>query len=590
MSQSQVPLRWSVATVLLVAAATYANSLVNGFALDDEPIIATGTRVHQLADQATIWLTPYWSEHGGRAGLYRPLAIFTYALQWAAGNGAPWLFHAVSILLHAGVCMLVLLLLRRMLGAAPALAGALIFAVHPLHTEAVANIVGQAELIAAACTVGACVLHVARPAARVEAWRAAVMLLLFAAALLAKESAIVLPALLVTLDLGTRRAQAERNAATYARAVVPLLALLALAAFLWLALRARVLGSWAGTEAAPYLPFLQDSPGQRVLTALRVWPEYLRLLFWPVDLSADYSPAVIVPPENVTASVIAGAVLLLATAVTALLLPWRPRLVAAAWFLIAVLPVSNLIVPIGVILAERTLYLPSLAVAILAAQLVANAPVSTSPAMRRALAAGAVVLLVLAGVRSGARNPAWRDTSAYWQALIRDHPESYRAQRGAGELMFARGDLALARRYLELAWDTWPYDADLAGGLGALYLRLGEPGLAIERIERARALGDRSTQARQNLALAYAAAGRHAESAAAWHAVAMANPLGWHPWLQLARARIRAGDVNGGLAAADTAYGLAPDDASRAATDSVRALIPATRTSLVVRTHGNPGR
>src|SRR5512134_598848 len=142
MSGRSVSLRWSIAAVVLAALATYANSLLNGFALDDEPIILGNARVHQLADQAAIWLTPYWPEHGSRAGLYRPFAIFAYALQWMAGNGAPWVFHLVSVLLHAAVCVLALLLLRRIFDSAAALAGALIFAVHPLHTEAVANVVG----------------------------------------------------------------------------------------------------------------------------------------------------------------------------------------------------------------------------------------------------------------------------------------------------------------------------------------------------------------------------------------------------------------------------------------------------------------
>jgi Flp pilus assembly protein TadD len=595
-------MRWAVAAVVLAALATYANSLLNGFALDDEPIIFANARVHQLADQAAIWLTPYWPDRGSEAGLYRPLSIIAFALQWAAGNGAPWVFHLVSVLLHAGVCLLAFLLVRRIAGATAALVGALVFAVHPIHSEAVANIVGQAELIAAAAVLGGCLIHVARPALRAGVWRTVAISMLFATALLAKESAIVLPGLLLALDFGTRRVHADRAALrTYAQAVLPLFALLLLVSVAWFALRAVVLGSVTGTDPAPYLPFLQDSPGQRLLTALRVWPEYLRLLLWPIDLSADYSPAVIVPPETITAGVLAGALLLLAATAMTLALPWRPRYLAAAWFLIAVLPVSNLIVPIGVILAERTLYLPSLAVAVAAAHLVANSNVSVTAAVRRWAPAGLGLVLLLAAARSAARNPSWKDTSAYWQVLIRDHPESYRAQRGAGELMFARGDMVQARKYLELAWATWPWDADLASGLGALYLRAGEPARAIERMRQARALGDGSEGTQRNLVVAYLAAGqfgdalaladtlaadvaplrahalhglgRYAEAAAEWQAVVTAAPRSWLSWMHLARARARTGDMNGAMKAADTGYGLASDGATRAATDSVRQLI-----------------
>ena len=76
-----------VMAIALVACACYANSVWNGYAMDDNFIILGNPRVHQLNDQSQIWLTPYWTAYGKSLGLYRPLAIFGYALQWAAGAG-----------------------------------------------------------------------------------------------------------------------------------------------------------------------------------------------------------------------------------------------------------------------------------------------------------------------------------------------------------------------------------------------------------------------------------------------------------------------------------------------------------------------
>src|SRR5690606_37652694 len=106
----------------------------------------------------------------------------------------------------------------------------------------------------------------------------------------AKESAIVLPGLLVALDVAQRRVLlARQSVVDYARAMAMPTFLLAAAAVLYLAVRVDVLGSIGGTHAAPAMPFLRTD--DRILTAFRAWPEYVRLLFFPLDLSADYSPA-----------------------------------------------------------------------------------------------------------------------------------------------------------------------------------------------------------------------------------------------------------------------------------------------------------
>src|SRR3954468_13557012 len=96
--------RWLLfGAIALAAFIVYANSIRNGFAYDDVWIVDKNTRVHQLRDLGSIWLTPYWPTFGKELGLYRPFTIFLFALEWAAGRGAPWFFHASNVALHAGV-------------------------------------------------------------------------------------------------------------------------------------------------------------------------------------------------------------------------------------------------------------------------------------------------------------------------------------------------------------------------------------------------------------------------------------------------------------------------------------------------------
>lgn len=600
-------LRRDAAIVAGAAAATFLNSLANAFAFDDEFIITGNSRVHQLANQADIWLTPYWPEFGEAAGLYRPLAIFGYALQWAAGGGEPWVFHAISVVLHIAASVLGLVLLRRLVSPPAALFGALLFAVHPVHVEAVANVVGQAELLAAVALLGACVMHTTREHVRLSLPRLTAIAVFYMLAMLAKESAIVLPALLVALDAAMNRRRLAQRGMVRALAVPASLLAATAVAYLWL--RISVIGSLGGSDAAPSLPFLRT--GQRWLVALQTWPEYLRLLVLPVDLSADYSPGVIEPADGVTASVVAGALLLFVTIVLATSIRRRPALgLPAAWFLIAVLPVSNLIVPIGVVLAERTLYVPSFAIALAAG--FAGQHLSATVTMRRwrmAVAAGVALLFAFAA-RSALRNPDWKNTQAYWNALVRDHPESYRAQWGVASHMLAAGDAESALTYLEMAAATWPHDAVLLNELGTLYVRQGEPARALPHLERAREIGNASSASALDLGLAYIGVGRFGEALAlaeladstgagraavaalraqaleglgryeeavtAWttavHGVA-GRSLTW--WLMTARAHARIDDIVAATAAADSAANLAANSTETSRVTQVRAAIAA---------------
>ena len=136
--------------VALAAIVCYLNSLGNGFALDDFWIVPQNANVTELSNLLRLWAEPYWTGDAGRdLGLYRPLPITFFNLEWAIGGGAAWPFHAANVLLHALVSVLVLAFARRFVPLPYAVAGALVFAVHPVHTEAVANVVGQAELLAA---------------------------------------------------------------------------------------------------------------------------------------------------------------------------------------------------------------------------------------------------------------------------------------------------------------------------------------------------------------------------------------------------------------------------------------------------------
>lgn len=529
-------LRFAPLLVLLTAVAVYANSLANGFAYDDDWIIVRNPRVHDAADLRSIWLTPYWPSFGDLLGLYRPLTIFGFALQWAIVGDAPWLFHLTSIVLHAAVCIVGYYLLAEFVPRGAALLGALVFAVHPIHTEAVANVVGQAELIAALAVLAACVLWLRRAADAPVGWaRTAALAGLYAAGLLAKEHAIVLPGLLVALDLargrigrpdpgarhtalthGDRSATPARHG--YVVAALRPMAWLFVVAIAYLVIRLQVLGSLAGSDPGPSLPYLREDV--RLLTALRAWPEFARLLIWPFDLSADYSPGVVLPADSITPMIALGFLLLVGTVALALLTPRVPRAgLSAAWFLVSILPASNLLFPIGVLLAERTLYLPSFAVALAAAfawqglteSTVAKAT-ARAPRRMALYAVPVAAFLGLMAARTVQRNPDWADVDAVMLALLRDHPESYRAQWSAAVRSAEAGDTRSAEEHWALAYAMWPRDPQMLAELGAYQLGRSRPELAVDLLSTARRLAPELPRPTVLLPLALDHAGRHREA------------------------------------------------------------------------------
>jgi tetratricopeptide (TPR) repeat protein len=506
--------RTHVLAVTLLAIAVYANSLLNGFALDDNFIVLTNPRVHDIGNLRDIWLTPYWTFAGAELGLYRPGIIFLYAVQWAIAGGAAWFFHAVNVALHAGASVLVLLLLRRLTGPTPALVGALIFAVHPVHTEAVANIVGQAELVAALCVLAACLIHCARAeGVAVSWWRRIAIALLFAAAITTKESAVVLPALLVIVDFAQRRVRLTvRGLAAYADAMLmPVFLLTAVLAF-YLVVRFEVMGgTLIGVDAAPSMPFLREQ--YRVLNALRAFPEFLRLLLFPLDLAADYSPAALLPVDTVRPMVVLGSLLLAGLTLLALLTPWLPAAgFPAAWFLISILTVSNLFFPIGVVIAERTLYLPSVAVSALVAFAWQAAAPRASLSARRLTLVLVPVVVVLMGVRTWVRNPVWDSTDTVWESMMRDQPLSYRTHWLHAMQLWGRREMREAEAAFRFAYRLYPRDGQMITEYANFLMSQGRFEEALPLLEDAHAMHPWIVRTTVTLMHAYLAVGRYPDA------------------------------------------------------------------------------
>ena len=132
-----------LAAAVLLAVGAYAISVGHGFVYDDVHVIQANPDLHSIANWWAIVTSPWWGPEA-----YRPLTALTFAVDWTIGGGDPRVFHVTNIAVHAIATALVYRLARSLLPTLAATAAALFFAVHPVHVEAVANLVGRAEVLA----------------------------------------------------------------------------------------------------------------------------------------------------------------------------------------------------------------------------------------------------------------------------------------------------------------------------------------------------------------------------------------------------------------------------------------------------------
>jgi len=401
------PLSLAFRAALIAALATlfYARTIDFAFAYDDDLVVLRNPAVTGHAWGA-IATAPYHQGPDVRtpSGLYRPLTLWSLAANHVLSADRPWSYHLANVLLHAAAAALVLVCGEAVgLSALAATAGAAVFAIHPVHVEAVANVSGRAELLATLGFLGS-FLAFARcrnPAGRVTVPGQFATCGLGAAALAAKENAITFVAVAAAWEALRPVAPGSPGR----RRVAPLnLAPSLVLAGSYLALRLAVLGGLGlapGAVTPIENPVVGLAPLPRAWTVLATFGRAVSLLVTPVRLAPDYGFAEIVPVRSLLDPGAAVGLLFFLACLAGIAIAWRARpelafvgvLGLATWSI-----VSNAFVTIGTILGDRLLYLPSVAVCLLAGAAIAAA-------VRRFRWRGAGVPVAAAGLLLAARDP-----------------------------------------------------------------------------------------------------------------------------------------------------------------------------------------
>lgn len=499
--------------LLALSFLVYGNSLLNGFVHDDKPVVAENRLIRDPANLGRIFASGYWTTREEPvAELYRPLVVASFALNRRIGGPGPFGFHLVNLLLHAWVSWLVFRLGKDLAGSrAAAWAAGLLFAIHPVHTEAVAPVVGRSELLAAGFALWALLLH--RRAGTAGAPRLRLLLAAGAcyfASALSKENVLVLPAILL---LGDVAFPPPGPSARKRRPAWGGYAIYLISALLYLAIRVSVLGAVARSDIRPLdNPLVDAAPLTARLTAVITSGKYLGLLLYPRHLSADYSRDQIPLAAGWADPRLIASLIALAAAGLFALWGWRRWRIASASVLfgaVALLPVSNLLFPIGTIFGERLLYFPSVGFCLLAGALFA-----ALLARRKGVALVLAGALLLAGsARTAARNRIWHDDATFAFATARDAPRSAKAQFNLGVFLEEGGDLAGAEAAYGRAAALAPEWADPPYNRGGALLRMRRAGEAIGELRRAVELAPGQRRYSLNLGVALNRAGRYGEAA-----------------------------------------------------------------------------
>ena len=442
----------------------YGNACQTTYVLDAHGIIEQNPflKTLSLENLYLIFTHDYWWPVL-QGDLYRPLTKLSYLLVHAAsgpGGAEIAVQHGLNLLLHWVNALLAYCLLRQILASPRAAVFATaLFTVHPLNTEAVTNLVGRADLLAATFVLAGLGLHAKLRMAptphpgllRTALGGTAIL------AVLSKESGLVLLPLMLFQKLlpgslppavpNSPRPNVQCGSVWNYVAVVPAVLIVLLARHVF-----RSFGDLTFHIGGDNPLVVADFWTAR-LTALKVLGHSLSLFVWPSTLSCDYShhqfPLFAWSLAHNGDFVVWAMLLLLATVGPAIWLTYR-RLRAfwccAAFFAVAYLPTSNLTVLIGVTMGERLLYLSIIGLAGAAAFVLSAVFQRTITLLRIPLSARvrtvvtfslAAVLILAAGVRTRLRNDDWRNDISIWTAAIRACPHSFKVYEGLATALHA---------------------------------------------------------------------------------------------------------------------------------------------------------
>ncbi|MEK6876843.1 MAG: tetratricopeptide repeat protein [Nanoarchaeota archaeon] len=548
----------AIVILIIISIGVYLNTLPNEFVYDDEALVLKNHWIRDAKYIPEIFLSSVWEfqDEGIVSNHYRPLMHIIYMIDYHIFGFKPWGFHLTNIIFHAGVSVLVFLIVSTLVNQlhdlnskfipnksgqnsksnpeqvgtnskskilTPPFIAALLFATHPIHTEAVACISGLPDLSFTLCYLLSFYLYInsnkrytpLNPLSRGEnknkRWGKGLILsvLFFFLAALCKELALTLPILLLVYDYSLKRESVSipqfmiHNTKKY----LPYLILTGL----YFILRISVLGGFAPLKGY----YSRLSNYQYFINIFPLFTRYLEKLLLPINMNAFY---IFHPISSIFEW--KGIIALIITSVFIFLVYFFRKnkvvFLCLLWIVIPLLPVLYIPVLAGVIFAERYLYLPSIGFVVLVALAIER--VSQLKALRQFRHLGIVIvsiLIILTGLYSTEtikRNYVWRDNYSLWTDTVEKSPDAPPAHHNLGVVYSKQGRLDEAIREYMTAIKLRPDAPIVHHNLGNVYSKQGRFDEAIKEYMIALRLKADYVEAYNELGIVYSKQGRFDEA------------------------------------------------------------------------------
>ena len=483
---------------LVLSFLVFGNGISGEFVFDDVTVIQNRPDVKDARNFFNLFVSPY-HQNMPKTGLYRPFTMTSYAINHYI-NDSPAGFHIVNIIIHALNSFLVFCLVNYLFkNKFLSYAVFLLFLTHPIHTEAVTSIVGRAELWAFFWSLITIHFYIKK--------KTVLSLTSFLLALLSKEIAITILPVIFYIDWVLVKNKLFLSVRRMSFFALPL--------GVYMVLRYIVLGRYFVEDAVTTLitnPLKFAPLGERLITAINVLYLYVEKLIWPVRLSADYSYNSIPGISNPLNPYFLFGIVFLSLLLFLLFYKKTNKTelgLGSVFFLFPYLMISNLIKPVGTIMGERLMYLPSLGFILIISYFLSK---SVHTIGKKFAYAVLILIVIFYSARTIIRNKDWHNARTLFTATVNTVPDSLVARAALAAVHIKADEWKEAKEQLDIARNIHENNSRIQNLLGIVADHDGNYRLAEERYKKSLELNPDSINTHINLAELYIKEGRFEEA------------------------------------------------------------------------------
>ncbi len=482
----------------------YGNNLKGDFVYDDE-FFTDRPELRNSSHLTKIWLEPYIPQNR-EAGAYRPLAVFSFALNYIFFGESTFSFHLVNILLNGLVVFLVFLLVFRLFGDKNlALISSILFAFLPIHTEAVNFIKAREELLSSFFGLLSWLTFISATNSSSPNYQKLLLSsFLFLLAVLSKELIFVLPLLFLAV-FWIRKKPPLDSLIKAAAVFIP-------ASLIYLVMRYLALGSYAfGKEEAYFVinPTAFTDFWTRIWTAFKIAFIYIGKTFVPINLTANYhyNHLTLVASPFGSLGTVLGILLLLLLVYLMVNRKFRdsPLSIGAVAFLIPYLVFSKFFFTAGEIVGERWIYFPSIGLSIIAGYFIYML-IRRNKVIGYSLFAG---LLILYASFIIPRNKVWANEENLYKNMVKTAPQSVQSHFSLAIWYMENNKIDEAIEEADAAFKIYPDHPPLLNLIGTIAFLKGSYSLSEDAFLKAIELRPKLAVSYSNLAKLYYRVGEY---------------------------------------------------------------------------------